>query len=127
MLWERNAAPPRVAVHLTVPPDLGITVAALTGGAQARPKLYGREVQGVLVTHVAPRTDAGRRGVGVGDIILQVGAEPVRSADALQHAIDQARAAGHRFAAVLLLRQEQPTAPTQFPGPKWVTLQIANE
>jgi len=124
MIWERNAAPPRVAVHLTIPPDLGITVATLTGTPRT---LYGHAVQGVLVTRVAPRTDAARRGIGVGDIILQVGAEPVRSADTLQHAIDQARAAGRRFTSVLLLRQEQPTAPTQFPGPKWVTLQIANE
>jgi serine protease Do len=126
-LWERNAAPPRTGLHLTIPRDLGLAVASMTEAERARRRAFGHVVDGVLVTRVAPRTDAARRGVEVGDVIMQVGAEPVRSPEALQGAIDRARAEGHRFAALLLLPQEQPTAPTQFPGPKWVTLQIANE
>jgi serine protease Do len=127
MLWERNAAPPRTGVHLTIPRDLGLTVASMSEAERTKTRAFGHVVDGVLVTHVAPRTDAARRGVMVGDVIMQVGAEPAHSPEALQGAIDRARAAGHRFAALLLLPQEQPTAPTQFPGPKWVTLQIANE
>ena len=126
MLWERNAAPPRVGVHLTIPPDLGLTEVPLTDAVRARNGIKN-DARGVLVTGVAPRTDAARRGVAVGDIILQMGPQEVLSPEDLRRAVDRARGEGHRFGMFLLLAKDQPTSVTRFPGPKWITLQIANE
>lgn len=81
----------------------------------------------VLVNGVKAYSDAPRRGVGAGDIILQVGRKEVATVQDFQHAIDDARAAGHQFAMLLVLPNSQPDLPTRFPGPSWIALQISNK
>jgi len=126
MLWERNSALPRVAAHLAIPPDLGLTVVPLTDVVRAQNGIRGG-TKGVLVTAVASHTDAARRGVAIGDVIIQMGAQDVASQQDLQRAIDAARGTGRRFGVFRLLPKNQPDSPTAWPGPKWITLQIAAE
>ena len=53
-IWERNAATPLPKVHLTVPPDLGLSVAQLTDELRAANRIRA-DTKGVLVTEVAAR------------------------------------------------------------------------
>jgi serine protease Do len=124
MVWERNIAPPRPNPHLLIPRDLGLTGEALTDAERAR-NAIAPDVKGVLLTAVAPGSEAARRGLERGDVVTQVGETPVQTPDELQQAIDRARGEGRHFALLLLLAKRQPTLETQFPGPNWITLRLA--
>jgi serine protease Do len=124
-IWERNTAlPPPPAVRLTVPPDLGLTVARLTDALRAANGIAS-DARGVLVTGVAPGSEAQQQGVAPGDLVLQVGPHPVQSPEELWGAVDRARGEGRRFGLFMLLSKSEPVVLTQFPGPKWIALRIA--
>lgn len=123
-LSERNAAPPPPKLRLTVPPDLGLKVTQLTDTLRAANDIAS-DVKGVLVTGVAPGSDAEQQGVLAGDVVLQVGAKKVQTPEELQRAIDRARSEAREFGLFLLLPKIQPDAISQFPGPKWITLRVA--
>ena len=73
-IWECNAAlPPNL--HVTVPPDLGLTVAQLTDALRASNEITA-DTKGVLVTEVEPGSDAEQQGVTIGDLVLQAGPQP---------------------------------------------------
>ena len=84
-----------------------------------------RYVKGVLVTEVAPGSDAEQQGVAAGDLVLQVGPNQVQSPEELWSEVDRARSEGRRFGLFLLLSKIQPVAVNQFPGAKWIALRIA--
>ena len=124
MWWEDvHGGTPGGPPHLTIPADLGLTVAPLDDKMRAS---YGvhPEAQGVIVTGVLPGTDASQRGLGVGDVIEQVGDASVASAGDVQREIDEARTDGRPYALFLIMRKNQPVTAAQLPGPKWYALRI---
>ncbi len=123
-VWDLNAAPPPSNVRLVVPPDLGLTVAPLTDALRAAQEIEP-DVDGVLVTAVAPGSDAERQAVATGDLVLKVGTQVVRDPEALWREVDRARGDGRRFGLFMVLPKKQPITITQFPGPKWIALRIA--
>ena len=125
-VWERNAATPPPQMRLTVPRDLGLTVARLTAALRVANEVAS-DVDGVLVTAVAPGSDVARQGVAVGDLLLQVGPNKVQTPEELWREVEHARNEGRQFGLFMLLPKIQPAAVTQFPGPKWIALRIATE
>jgi serine protease Do len=65
----------------------------MTGADRTRFELGANE-GGLIVTAIDPNSDAAQKGIGVGDIILQAGGRPVRTAQELTTAADAARRAG---------------------------------
>jgi serine protease Do len=118
--WERFDAPVAPArAAQKIPPDLGLTVAPLLSAQRLRLNL-GPDTPGVLVTAVAPGTDAAWRGVAAGDAILRVRDRAMRAPADFLPALEAARAAHRQFALVLV----QPLKQTR-PGPEWRALQLA--
>ena len=120
--WDVFDAPvPTVEPHPQVPSDLGITLATLDPANRAR---YGVRLAqtGVLVTGVAAGTDAARRGMVQGDVVLRIDAKPVASPADVQAAFDQARAAKRDF-VLALVQQKAPSKP----GPEWLALRVAED
>jgi len=101
-----------------VPPDLGLSLSALTADVRAR---HGLQTQrgGVLVDDVVAGTDAFNRGLKTGDVILRVQNTEVGSPQVVQAAIDAARAEHRAFALMLVLSKED-----QLTGPRWVPLVV---
>src|SRR5262245_57296077 len=73
--------------------SLGLSVRPLTGADRTRYEL-GANDAGLVITAIDPNSDAAQKGVGVGDVILQAGGHPVRTAQELTTAADSARRAG---------------------------------
>ncbi len=123
MMWERNAAPPSPVSHLRVAPDLGMQVATLTA-PQATGSPIAPLVTGVLVTAVQSGTDAARRGLESGDLVLEVGRRKVVTDAEFRDAIAAARAAGRNY-ALLLVYPKKPPGGAQVPGPHWVAVRVS--
>lgn len=86
-------------------PALGLTVAPIT------PELRDRfgipaEVKGLAVTGVAPGGPAAEKGLEPGDVIVEVGQEPVTSPAELEKRVEAARDDGRR-SVLLLVENEQ--------------------
>ena len=125
MWWEEvHGAAPGGPPHLNVPADLGLSVDALDDKMRASYAVRP-EASGVIVTGVLPGTDAARRGLGIGDVIEQVGETPVGSAADLRREIELARAEARPFALFLVMRKNQPVTAAQLPGPKWYALRVS--
>jgi serine protease Do len=117
--WETRDAPlpterPNTGVRL----DLGLSLAAIPTSDRAK---YGLEddVGGVLVSGVVPGSDAARRGMTEGDVILRVQGKSVAAARDVQSSIAAEREAKHRFIMMLVLQKERTV-----PGPSWVALRL---
>jgi len=81
---------------------LGITVDNLTGELAQR---FGYEdVQGVIVTRVESGSEAAKKGITPGTLIMEVNREPVKNVREFNEAMQQAAEQG---SALLLVRQEQ--------------------
>jgi serine protease Do len=120
--WDRFDAPVSApAPHHHVPPDLGITLASLNAANRAQ---YGITLTqpGIVVTGVAADTDAARRGLARGDVILEVNAKQVSGPEDVQAALDQARAGKRDFVVALV----QPKV-SKLPGPQWVALRVTDD
>ena len=117
--WDARDAP--VAAErpkITIPPDLGLSLAAIAPDQRAK---FGLEddTAGVLITAVKPGTDAARIGRTGGDVILRVQNQPVATPGDVEGAIKAARGDGRPFVMMLVL----PKVRTK-PGPNWVTLRL---
>jgi serine protease Do len=123
-IWERNTISPPSKQTQALPPDIGLTVVRLTDALRTANGL-GPEVEGLMLTAIAPGSDAAMQGVEIGDVILQVGATRLRTPEELQHAIDRTRAEGRRFGMFMLLPKKQQVDVSQFPGPTWFALRVA--
>ena len=89
---------------------LGLQVLEMT--AEIRRGLgVGNDVDGLVVGAVDPNSDAGRKGLRRGDIILSANYQPVASVEALQEQIRAAQADGRE---ALLLRVQRRGAPPRF-------------
>ncbi|KAB2912402.1 MAG: Do family serine endopeptidase [Hyphomicrobiaceae bacterium] len=85
-----RAEPAKEAPQTTEMDQLGLTVAPGSGA----------EKNGVVVTDVRGDSDAAQKGIKSGDVILEVGAVPVKSADDVANGIKEATKLGRK--AVLL-------------------------
>lgn len=83
---------------------LGLTLAPLNGTMRED---FGvpEDIEGVVVTEVAPNSAAAERGIGRGDVIIEVGQEPVRDPAGVASRIRDAREAGRRTVLLLVSRQ----------------------
>ena len=125
MWWETPEGGGATVAHWNIPRDLGLMVAPLNDAMRASYQVQPAAVSGVVVTGVLPGTDAAQRGLAPGDVIAQVGDEPVASAADLQHEIDRARDDKRDFALFLVEHRTQAMTPAQHPAAKWVALRVA--
>ena len=72
---------------------LGVTVAVLDAAARTKFKIPGN-VQGVAVTAVDAASPAGEKNVRPGDVIVEVGAQAVKTPDDVVKAVDAAAKTG---------------------------------
>jgi serine protease Do len=113
--WEMVDAPVSMpAPHHHVAPDLGIAVAPSNDTS----KVQG----GVLVTSVAPGSDAADHGLAVGDIIVRVQDRTVATADQVADALAATREAKREFVLVLV----QPKSGEKT-GIAWMTLRLGDD
>jgi serine protease Do len=64
-------------------------------------------VSGVVVVDVAQGSEAGKRGIRAGDIIVDVHNMPVKSADDMKKAFEAALKNGRKFALVRIVRDKE--------------------
>jgi serine protease Do len=114
MMWEEVNAPLKVAPpHWIIPADLGIKVSELTDKLREENNLPAGPT-GALVIAVGHDTDAARRGLQPGDIIMRIGNVAVASQTAVQEQIDAVRKAGHDMADFLVFPKDKGTS--KFPS-----------
>lgn len=117
--WDERDAPlPPERPNSAISRNLGLSLAAIPTSKRASLGLEDRE-GGVLVANVVPGSDAARRGVANGDIILRVDKDSTASPDEVWKAINAERAAKREFTMMLVL-QKHPLAP----GAEWVVLRL---
>ena len=117
--WEARDAPtPVMRPKIIIPPDLGLSLAALNDGDKANLGL-DKGLNGVLVKAVAPGSDPARRGLASGDLILRVQNAPVATPAEVQAGIEAARAGKKDFVLMLVLPKVRDVI-----GPKWFALRL---
>jgi serine protease Do len=117
--WEERDAPlPAERPNSRIPPDLGLSLVAIPTARRASLGLESTE-GGVLVTDVVPGSDAARRGLTNGDIILRVDRDATASPDDIWKAINAGRPESREFTMMLVL-QKHPKAP----GAEWFVLRL---
>ncbi|MEM9140630.1 MAG: PDZ domain-containing protein, partial [Pseudomonadota bacterium] len=84
--------------------DVGLTLRALSSSARSEFGIAD-EVKGVLVSEVAPDGAAAEKGVRPGDVIVEVGQEPVTNPTDVEERVKAAAGAGRK--SVLFLIQSQ--------------------
>jgi serine protease Do len=120
--WDRKDAPLAVVQpKLTVPRDLGLTLADVTA-AQKKTIGMTADLPGVMIQAVAPDSEPSQRNIGAGDVLLRVNDDPVDTPAAAQAKIDAARADKRNFIALLILPKVQTV-----PGPRWISLSLNGE
>ncbi|HET7883746.1 MAG TPA: trypsin-like peptidase domain-containing protein, partial [Acetobacteraceae bacterium] len=101
--WEERDAPMTVErPKVRIPPDLGLSLKPVPTGERAGLGLEDG-LTGVLVTGVMASSDAARRGITAGDVILRVQDKTVASGGEVQQAINTARDEHRSFAMLLVL------------------------
>jgi serine protease Do len=118
-VWETRDAPlPTERPTAEIRPDLGLSLVSIPESDRAK---YGLEdgLSGVLVSGVVPGSDAARRGMTEGDVILRVQERPIAVPADVRASIDAEREAKHRFIALLVLQKER-----KYPGPSWMVLRL---
>ena len=116
-LWQ-GAVKPIMPVQKksTIAPDMGVKVGQLLDMQRVKLGIEGDEL-GVLVTAVAPGTDAAFHGLKPGDAIERVQNQPIGSPEDFHDAIVQAVALKRDYVLLLVLPQSQAR-----PGPEWMAL-----
>jgi serine protease Do len=80
---------------------LGMELSAITDELRQRYSIAD-DIEGVVVTDVEPLSAAAERRITAGDVILEVGQEPVRSPEEVADRLDGLRAEGRRSALLLV-------------------------
>ena len=124
MAWEEANAPLKVTPpHWMIPADLGISLTGLTEQLRTENDLPQGH-PGAFVTDVKHGTDAARRGLKPGDVILQVGTAPVDGGEAVLREVQSLRKSGKKMAMFLVFPKNRGS--TVFPSPKWIALRIGD-
>jgi serine protease Do len=117
--WEARDAPMAVArPKVMIPPDLGLSLAPIPTNQRAALGLED-SLSGVMVTGVLAGSDAARRGMTGGDVILRVQDKPTATPADVQEAISTVQSENRRFVMVLVLPKVR-----KIVGPSWVALQL---
>lgn len=120
--WDALDAPkPAETPKITIPPDLGLTLAPLPPEERAKLDLNSL-TEGVLVQDVAPNTPAAGQGIKSGDAILRVQDDPVTTPEQVLNDLKQARDSKRYYVLVLVWPKVRPV-----PGPRWVALAVRPE
>jgi serine protease Do len=104
---------------VTIPPDLGLRLSAMTDDVRAKYQLNAARA-GVVIEEISAGTDAATRGLSPGDVILRAQHEQVQTPQQVQAAIDAARARHRPYVAALVLKKG-PDAP----APVWIALRVS--
>jgi serine protease Do len=123
MKWEQANAPMKVPPpHWVIPADLGIKVTPITNSERTTYALP-ETLNGLLVTEVAHGTDAAKRGLEPGDVVMQVGEVAVENGAALAQQVDAVRKSGNSLAMFLVFPKTASNG-TGYPSPKWLPLRV---
>ncbi len=118
--WDTLDAPlPTDRPTAAIRPDLGLSLASIAASDRAKYGLEDGLSGGVLVSGVVPGSDAARRGMTEGDVILRVQERLIAVPADVQASIDAERDAKHRFIVMLVLQKARKTR-----GPSWVALRL---
>jgi serine protease Do len=107
-----------VVEPVPVRPDLGLTFAPVPADGRAKLGL-GDGWGGVMVSAVSPGSEAARRGLKVGDVLLRVQDKTVASPAGAKAALAEEQAAKHQFVILLVLDKAR-----KVPGPSWVAVRL---
>ena len=86
---------------------MGMDVVPLSPAARQRFRLSDEQKSGLVVMSVSGGSEAARRGIRPGDIIVDVGGEPVTTVDGLKTAFDKAHKGGRKFALLKVVRGKE--------------------
>ena len=86
---------------------LGMTLTPLTDEMRAQAGL-DKDAKGLLVTAIEDGSDAFSKGLREGDLIVEVGQEPVGAPEEMRKRVDAAEAAGRNSILLLVRRDGQP-------------------
>ncbi|HSM42201.1 MAG TPA: PDZ domain-containing protein, partial [Afifellaceae bacterium] len=84
---------------------LGLTLGEITSQAREQYKI-AEDVEGVLVTAVAPGSAAEEKRIAPGDVIVEVGQEKVSTPDDVRQRVDELKKAGRKSALLLISSKE---------------------
>ncbi len=118
-LWDKYDVP--LAAEQPPKPasaDLGLTFEPVPAASRAKLGL-GDDANGVLISAVTPGSDAARRGLVTGDVILRVQAKTVTTPDGALAALEAERAEKRQFVMLLVLQKAR-----KVPGPSWVVVRL---
>jgi serine protease Do len=120
--WDLIDAPVSTAiVHHHVAPDLGLALGPLDAASRMNAGVTaGRP--GVLITGVAPGSDAAQRGIVAGDVLLRVQDTDVSAPAAANAALAKVRESRHEFVLLLIEPKVHRT-----PGSEWKVLRLADD
>ncbi len=83
--------------------QLGLSLGVLDGAARAKFKVGG-SVQGVLVSAVESGSPASEKNVKVGDVIVEISSQPVKTPDEISRKVEADAKAGKKVALLLISR-----------------------
>lgn len=86
---------------------LGMSLAPLTPEVAAELGL-SRDATGLVINEVNPESAAAEKGLAPGDVITEMGQQPVATVADLDSRIDEAREAGRKSVLVLIRRAGEP-------------------
>jgi serine protease Do len=120
--WEMIDVPVSMpASHHQIAPDLGIALAPLDDATRTQLGVTSQH-GGIVVTGVAPGSDAAQHGLAAGDVILRVQERTITTAADAQAAFNAARADKLPFILVLIEQKVHRT-----PGPEWMALRVSDD
>ncbi len=96
-------APPAPVKTQSKVAQLGLTLGALDTAARAKFKVGGG-VEGVMVTAVESGSTAAEKNLRVGDVIVEISSQPVKSPDEVARRLDADAKAGKKVALLLISR-----------------------
>lgn len=86
---------------------LGMSLAPLTDDLKQRYDVDGKDTAGLIVLDVKSGSEAERRGMEEGTVIMEVNGEPVKTAAAFKSVLDSARKSARKFVLVKVLRAKE--------------------
>jgi len=99
---------PQTSSQRSTQGSLGLGVQTLTPALARRFNITDASVRGVVVAAVDPNSDAGQKGIQVGDIILSINRTSTPTPEAAAAAIAAARQAGRGTVLLLVRRGNNP-------------------
>jgi serine protease Do len=100
---KATKAPPAPVKNQSKLAQLGLSLGALDAAARAKFKI-GPAVQGVVITQVEAGSAAGDKNLHPGDVIVEVGGQPVKTPDDVAKRVDADVKAGKKSSLLLINR-----------------------